>query len=277
MTIRVLTAEDTPALEDFLTQRWAASMILRSNLRATPIGSDGPYAGKYAARLDGTRMLSVAAYYPLYTNIILQAPEATAEVARAATGQNKVLGILGPLDQVKTTMAAFGLTSARIVKSEVLYSLDIANMRMPPIRDLRCRLATPADLEVIVPWRVAYNIESLRAADIAESRTAAQEEMARLVREGAVHILENDGPVALALFACRVPGAVQIGGVWTPPALRGRGYGRRVVAAALKAAQVAGVTRAVLFTDDSNLPARKAYEALGFEIIGDYGVAFFEG
>ncbi|AZO32277.1 GNAT family N-acetyltransferase [Mesorhizobium sp. M1B.F.Ca.ET.045.04.1.1] len=42
---------------------------------------------------------------------------------------------------------------------------------------------------------------------------------------------------------------VQISGVWTPPEVRNRGYGRAVVAGALREAARDGVTRAVLFRE----------------------------
>jgi predicted GNAT family acetyltransferase len=38
----------------------------------------------------------------------------------------------------------------------------------------------------------------------------------------------------------------------------------------LLAAREAGATLALLFTTEANLPARRAYAALGFEAIGSY-------
>jgi predicted GNAT family acetyltransferase len=38
-----------------------------------------------------------------------------------------------------------------------------------------------------------------------------------------------------------------------------------------------GVERAILFTDAGNQPAQSAYEALGFERVGHYGLVLFEG
>ena len=63
---------------------------------------------------------------------------------------------------------------------------------------------------------------------------------------------------------------MQIGGVWTPPSLRSRGYGRAAVAASLLDARAEGVRVAILFTGKGNVPACRAYEALGFQVIGDY-------
>ena len=66
--------------------------------------------------------------------------------------------------------------------------------------------------------------------------------------------------------------AVQVGGVWTPPELRGRGHGRSVVAASLLDARSETAEKALLFTGKDNIPAQKAYTALGFRQIGDYRI-----
>jgi predicted GNAT family acetyltransferase len=88
-------------------------------------------------------------------------------------------------------------------------------------------------------------------------------------------VLEADGqPVAYQQFNAMLPDVVQVGGVWTPPAWRGRGYGRAVVAGALLAARDAGARRGVLFTGDANLPARRAYAALGFSRVGEWALIF---
>lgn len=81
--------------------------------------------------------------------------------------------------------------------------------------------------------------------------------------------------MAHAAYNAETPACVQIGGVWTPPALRGRGYGRAVVAGALRAARARGVARSVLFTPTGNAPAQAAYRALGYQRIRDYALILF--
>jgi len=61
-----------------------------------------------------------------------------------------------------------------------------------------------------------------------------------------------------------------VGGVWTPKALRGRGYARCAVAGSLLLARAEGARRAILFTNTGQ--AARAYEALGFTRIGEYGL-----
>jgi predicted GNAT family acetyltransferase len=66
----------------------------------------------------------------------------------------------------------------------------------------------------------------------------------------------------VAGFNATLPEIVQIGGVYTPAALRGKGYARRAVALHLAEARAAGVARAVLFA--ANDAAARAYQAIGF-------------
>ena len=76
----------------------------------------------------------------------------------------------------------------------------------------------------------------------------------------------------MATHNARIPDMVQIGGVWTMPALRGQGLARAVVAGALLAARQDGVQSAVLFTGKQNEPARRAYRSLGFRIVTEYAI-----
>ena len=51
--------------------------------------------------------------------------------------------------------------------------------------------------------------------------------------------------------------------LFTVPARRGSGIGRQLMAAVYEAARTAGSTRVYWQTQDSNLPARRLYDALG--------------
>jgi predicted GNAT family acetyltransferase len=66
------------------------------------------------------------------------------------------------------------------------------------------------------------------------------------------------------------------GGVYTPPKLRGRGYGRAVVAGSLCDARKQGSRRSVLFTRGTNVAAQRAYRALGYEVLGDFALVLFD-
>lgn len=72
-----------------------------------------------------------------------------------------------------------------------------------------------------------------------------------------------------------LPDIVQVGGVWTPPALRGRGHARRAVGLHLAELRDTGVGAATLFA--SGEQAVRAYKALGFERIGTISLVLFAG
>ncbi len=133
------------------------------------------------------------------------------------------------------------------------------------------RPAELRDVDVLARWRVGYEIEALGEEET-EQLWAHERAMAeRVVEDCNTWILEADGqPVAASAFSSRIWEAVQIGGVWTPPEFRRRGYARCVVAQSLLDARDEGAQLAILFTDEINIPAQRAYTSLGFRHIDDY-------
>jgi uncharacterized protein len=79
------------------------------------------------------------------------------------------------------------------------------------------------------------------------------------------------------LTKCCAAYNVQICGVWTPPALRVKGYAKSVVARSLLDARSQRVKRAILFTGDNNQAAKAVYRGIGFLPTGEkYGLILFE-
>ncbi len=76
-------------------------------------------------------------------------------------------------------------------------------------------------------------------------------------------VVEAGRLVGVARVQAATPRAWIIGGVFTVPDRRGRGFGREATRAAVAAAVVAGA-RPALFVKEENLPARRIYERLGF-------------
>jgi predicted GNAT family acetyltransferase len=85
--------------------------------------------------------------------------------------------------------------------------------------------------------------------------------------------IHNGKPVAQTGFNAVLPDSVQIGGVYTPPDLRSKGYGRLAVALHLDEVNAQGVQDAILFSVSEN--ASRAYRGIGFEQIGHYTLTIF--
>lgn len=284
MRVRCLGPGDESALEAFLVRHATSSMFLRSNLHAAGLVDRGAiYHGTYAAAFDGDQVVAAAGHFANGA-LIVQAPTMLADVVTAAAGASgrPVRLILGPWRQAVDTRDALGLDAAgmRKVNREVLFALDLGDLVVPDALatgHVRCRRPGDREIDGLVEWRVAYSIEELAAVDGPELRGQCASDVAVMHRERRLWVAVNadDRPVGCSTFNARLPDIVQIGGVFTAPALRSRGYARSVVAGALLVARAEGVARAILFTGEENVAAQRAYRAIGFREVGDYGLMIF--
>lgn len=281
-TYRALGTADQPALERFLATHADSSMLLRSNLHAAGIVDRGePFQGTYFAALDdsGGVMAVLARYWN--GNIVCQAPQHAFKLGRAAAYaiDATVSGILGPWEQTQTLRAALGFEQAllKCERREVLYALPLRDLVVPPnllAATVRCRRSHDDDLEQLVAWNLAFRAEAICSAPDEESCAYSRNIIEHAHQTGNAWLLETDaGPVAMSLFNAALPDSVQVGGVWTPPEHRRKGYARAVVAGSLISARAEGVSRAILFADNAH--AQRAYEAIGFRPIGNYAIVFF--
>src|SRR5437870_31552 len=118
---------------------------------------------------------------------------------------------------------------------------------------LRCRHPAERELELLVNWRVRFAVEALGATDGPHLHQASTDEV-RLQHERGTDwlLLAGAAPVSYSAFNAMLADIVQMGGVWTPPERRGRGYARSGVAGSLLAARTQGVAPAVLVAAPAN-------------------------
>ncbi len=281
--LRLLGPGDEAALEVFLRERLESSMFLLGNAHAAGLLDEGrPLQGTYVAAFEKDRFVALAAHY-WNQNLVVQAPiftEVVAHEAVRASGR-AVKGILGPAGQVEHVANSLGVeaSAVQLDEREELYTLSLESLSPPEVlvaEAVRARRAGLGDLEVLTHFRVAYSLETLGEVATPELQEACRASVRRYIEAHRMWLLEVGGtPVACSTFNAAVGDAVQVGGVYTLPEKRSRGYGRGVVAASLQAARADKVARAVLFTPERNLAARRAYEAVGFRSVGDYRMLLF--
>jgi predicted GNAT family acetyltransferase len=278
MRIRLLTQRDEPALEHFLVQHRDSSMFLRSNARRAGLDYHGQrFEAEYVAAFRDDAIVAVAAH-GWNGMLLVQAPEQVTAVVRACVAHSgrRVTGFSGPDAHVQRARAALALSAAetRIDFEEGLYALELSQLAVPAAlcgTSVCARAARAEERARLVAWRVAYQIEVLNDPASAESERQAESFIDEQFADGSAWLAEVAGvPVAFSGFNARLPDIVQLGGIYTPPELRGRGYAKCAVAGALLAAREIGITRAVLFTQ--NPSALRCYQALGFAGLGSYGL-----
>jgi len=135
------------------------------------------------------------------------------------------------------------------------------------------RTASAADRDLVLAWLDAFHDEA---------GTPGPRESQQVVNSwlafGGLTLWEHAGsPVSLAGRTKVAGGQARIGPVYTPPDLRGRGFGAGVTAAATRAALDGGASVVVLFTDLANPTSNTLYQRLGFGPVTDWVVLTFGG
>lgn len=284
-TLKKLQPGDELLLETFLLQHVDTSMFLRSNWREGGLKNESDrFQGTYIAAIEDDKIVAVAAHY-WNGMIVVQAPIYLAQVTQAVIEQSDlaIAGIAGPATQVEATKQALKLGNrpTQLDEQEILFSLALRDLQVPSALasgEVICRLPQTAELELLSEWCVAYNVETLGKLATPDLLPDCRREIA--ARQAIARhwvLIADKNPVAYTTFNACLPDIVQIGGVWTPPAFRGNGYGKSVVAGSLLEAKSQGVERAVLFTNHKNYAAQAAYRGIGFRETGEkFGLVLFQ-
>ncbi|MBX3198463.1 MAG: GNAT family N-acetyltransferase [Labilithrix sp.] len=279
---RLLGVGDEATAERFLLTRPETAMILRSNLARVGLVNEGRmYQGTYAGAFSGDELVGLAALYWNDHLVLAGGPHVVALTetlaAHAPSGFRAILGTASEVaDARRVADARFG-AGARKQSRETLFALDLAALVVPEaLSRLVARTPKDDEMALVLDWRMLYSAEIADLADTPDERRRQQELVSAFHADG-LDVLLFDGttPAAYSGFNAALPDMVQVGGVFTPHALRGRGYARCAVAASLAAARSRGVERAILFTGEDNVAAQRAYLALGFRPIGDYAIVSF--
>jgi GNAT superfamily N-acetyltransferase len=279
-SVRILGPGDEAALEAFLRERRDSTMFLRGNLARGGLVDRGErFQGTYGGVFRDAELVGVVAQFwnGMLMPQALTGAVTACEAVLAATGR-AVSGFVGLPAQTAALRAHLGLAaaSATIESDEILFGLDLDRLRVPVALaqgTVRCRRATEPDRPQLEGWSRAYHMETLDSTPGPELERRVAEGVDFGIATGTMWVLEQGTErLAMTRFNATTPECVQVGGVFTPPALRSRGYGACVVAGSLRDARTMGADRSILFTAQDNDPAQACYRSLGYETLGTYGL-----
>lgn len=285
-SIRILGAGDEPRLAAYFERAPDRTLMQRANLaRAGAAWHGQRYGGIFAAAFDGARMTGVVAHY--WNGFLLPLVEDIGRDFRPLldalldASPLPVAGVVGDWDQVTATLMHPRVNgrAVRRCAREILYGLPLAALLVPaPLRhgEITVRPIEADDVPMLTAWRMEFLVDTFKLARGSATFEEATHELDAALLEKRGWVVEADGRMlAYSGFNAALPDVVQVGGVYTPPFARARGLARAAVAGSLLKARDAGASRAVLFTDVANVAAQRAYAALGFSAIGDWGLARF--
>jgi GNAT superfamily N-acetyltransferase len=129
----------------------------------------------------------------------------------------------------------------------------------------RCRAAVGADEAMLTPWVG----EMLRGISDPRDPGAVTQER---VRSGQLFVWETDAPVSMAAWMGKTRHGARVALVYTPPALRGRGYATACVTALTQDLLARGNRYCCLYTDLANPTSNAIYARIGYRPVSDAAV-----
>lgn len=269
--IRELRAADTAHALRLLGERPLENLFLEYVLGSGSVGSLSGLFGDF----DGARLRAVLLVGPLGgTSLAARAgADWQALAQRGASLPVPPRHVVGPEDLTRRFLEAYAPLAPPLLWSrrEPVYLLERASAA-----EVEVEVARPSDLDEIVANSREQHREDLghdrfrldpggfrrlHEADLREGRW-------RVLRErGAIVFQAHVGP-----YTAR---AVQVGGVFTPAAQRGRGWASRGMSA-LGQKLLERHPGVSLFCDESNAAARRVYEKVGFHAVSHYRSYLFD-
>ncbi|MFI1734308.1 GNAT family N-acetyltransferase [Streptomyces acidicola] len=210
--------------------------------------------------------------YPL--NVTAAAPEAADALAGRLAETGEVLpGVMGPSRVAAEFAAEWERRTgavARLAMRQRLYRLGALTVPEPAPPG-KARLAGGGDHELLVRWYGEFCADRGAPQHDPDAWVAARLAYGGLM----VWELPDGTPVAMAGAMPEVAGQVRVAPVYTPAALRGRGYAGAVTAEVSRAALAKGADEVLLFTDLANPTSNGLYQRIGYRRVQDFATREF--
>ncbi|MPZ81635.1 MAG: GNAT family N-acetyltransferase [Actinophytocola sp.] len=177
-------------------------------------------------------------------------------------------GVNGPRELAEAFATAWAARTGACLHEAMAGRLYRLGELLPPTVPGRSRRATKADVPLLAQWRRAFQAEAL-----GHDRQAERTEellLTAIERGDGLALWETGGRVmSWANVGAPIDGMSRVGPVYTPPELRGHGYGSAVTAAASAWARDAGAEHVLLFTDLANPTSNSIYQKVGYRPVFD--------
>jgi predicted GNAT family acetyltransferase len=199
-------------------------------------------------------------------------PEAVGDLVTAAIKRSTALGLRlggvnGPADSARDVAAAWtSATDDTIERDRTILLNELVSLAEVPAPPGARRHALAEDVPLIAGWLDSFSAEVEHPAP-----TNALAMAGHMVHSEHVDVWVVDGEVVCMVGYRDAAGVARIGPVYTPPAHRNRGYGRRLTyEVTALAIQRPDIEHAMLFTDAANPVSNSIYRQAGYQPRGEH-------
>lgn len=189
-------------------------------------------------------------------------PAVVAEVART---YESLPAVLGPPDEARRFVDLWCARHGRQPREGMQQRIFQLDKAIPPQRSVpgQLRLASMTDLDRLVDWMLAFSADA--GTELHDVRALTEER----IEADTLFVWEDGEPVCMAGYSGQTPHGVRIGFVYTPPALRRRGYATACVASLSERTLRSGRRFCFLYTDLGNPSSNRIYQRIGYRPVCD--------
>lgn len=270
---------DTPLAMAFLKRHEETSQFLINNLRDRgPRVTDDPYSGNFKVIKSENQIVAVfyvarcgnvyaQAETDQYTDLILEGCKAEPFSIKGFLGAWSILAPIYEKFQAENPEFKPSYKS-----KEILYRLTLSKNDPQLRRHPEVRLLTGADYGAWLPLDNAY-LEELHLTD----HVTVEQVKSRFERSTQDRtwwgFFKNETLISMARLNSKSNQIGQVGGVFTPKEARMRGYSKATMLHLLKdCCEIHGHTKSILFTGETDIPAQRLYESIGYDRIGHFAL-----
>lgn len=281
MSVEPLNASSLSEAIAFLQEHEDTALFLLGNLEQHgPTLNTFPNSGNFKLIRSDGKILAVFCL-SRRGNLLVQAsqsdPILMEKILLACQEESlPILGLLGEWDFCECLWRYFKEKKVILedtwIGKEVLYSLDLSKRTVS--REPHVRFLEPKNYE---DWKVLC-LEYLKESGIPNHLSDKQmhEEFLEKSKQRIIwgYFLKEQ-LIAIAELNARAFGLAWVGGVYTAPLFRKKGFAKSVLQQLIYDAKTEHhIRKLIISTEESNGPARKLYESLQVQIVGSYALMF---
>jgi uncharacterized protein len=209
---------------------------------------------------------------PPHRLVVAQPTDGAALAALAGAVDEALPGVTGARPEVDDFAGTWSAThGATAVVARATRIHAATTVVQPSGVTGRARQPAPEERPLVLDWYRAFVLEAVgdELDDEGEERLERSVDHNLTAAEAGFLLWDDGGPVALGGWGGPTPNGIRIGPVYTPPALRGRGYASALVARLSQDRLDESRRFCFLFTDLANPTANRLYARLGYEPVCD--------
>lgn len=270
MHTRPLLRADIESARVLVQARPFANCFLTAMLER---GSVGELVGVF----EDDELLAIASVGANCVTTELDAASAQALAAHLAGAGRRSASIVGRRDDVQLLWRALGSRWGAARDTRATQPLMVLTTDPRVDADPLVRRGSLADFDLLFPCCVEMFSAEVGVSPVSRGlETAYRTRIRDTITSGRSFMRVDDGVVVFKTEIGAISSAAcQLQGVWVNPDLRGRGLAAPALAAVATVALREVAPAVELYVNDFNLPARRAYERVGFEYVDTFATVFF--